>query len=577
MTIKAPVLIAALLAAMSSVSAQHVSVEEYVLPNGMRLLMIPKKGDPDITAGWIARAGSVNERPGITGISHLLEHMMFKGTRTIGSTDIDREMELLEQIDDVKAEIRKEEKDLGRRYRLGLVSAVDDPAYRSDRHNELLREYHKIENESRRYVVPNEFDQVYTFAGASGLNAGTGPDYTIYFVNVPVNKLELWFWMESDRLLNPVFREFYAELDVVKEERRMRTESTPTGIIQEQFNAMFFASSPYSWSVVGWPSDLDGMIREDVEAYFNLHYTPGNITAGLVGDFDPEQVKKLADAYFGRLRPGVRPPPAVRTREVEQVAEKRMTAYADTNPEAVIRYHSVAEGHKDEPALMVLGSLLSGRTGRLHRSLVLDRKIANSASAGQVGMKYEGYFVLNGIAKPESSPEEVEQALYEEIEKLQKEKVGERELQKVKNQFAADNFRRLESRFQLLLQILAADSNRGWRSFNEDPKLIDAVTPEDIQRVANRYFRPENRAVVLYYTKQSGESGGDRLLDGLSEQEKTQIRQFRSAVAQMSVDEARAILMKLESDAEVAPPEKAKFVEAFIQLLQQKIQKDGGE
>jgi len=151
------------------------------------------------------------------------------------------------------------------------------------------------------------------------------------------------------------------------------------------------------------------------------------------------------------------------------MAEMRMIAYAETNPEVVIRYHSVADGHANEPALVVLGSLLSGKTGRLYKSLVLDQQIANSVSAGQNGMKWEGYFALNGVAKPGSTPEAVEQALYREIEKLQKEKVNERELQKVKNQFAAENYRRLESRFFLMLQILIADSNRGGRALMRIP------------------------------------------------------------------------------------------------------------
>jgi predicted Zn-dependent peptidase len=484
--------------------AQQVNVQEYVLPNGLRLLMIPKKGDPNVSAGWISRVGSVNERPGITGISHLFEHMMFKGTHIVGTTDIAQDLKLMANMDAVKAEIRKEEQAQIVRLRLGQIQDLQDPKNRTPRHSELLQKLDGIEKAAKALIVKNEFDQIYTHAGASDMNAGTGNDYTMYYINVPANKLELWFWMESDRLMNPVFREFYSERDVVREERRLRTESTPTGKFDEQFNALFFTSSPYSWPVVGWPSDLDAITREEALAYFGINYAPNNISACLVGDFDPVQAKKLADLYFGRLKANPKGQPVVRTREVEQMAEKRMIAYAETNPEVEIRYHSVADGHVDEPALLVLGALLSGRTGRLHKSLVLDQKIANDVSAGQNGMKYEGYFVLNGVAKPESTPEAVEQGLYKEIEKLQKEKVGERELQKVKNQFAADNFRRVENRFYLMMQMLVADSNRGWKSFNEDPKKIAAVTAEDIQRVAGFYFKPENRAVALYYTKKDG-------------------------------------------------------------------------
>ncbi len=561
----------------TALQAQQVSVQEYVLPNGLRLLMVPKKGDPNVTCGWIARVGSVNERPGITGLSHLFEHMMFKGTHVIGTKDIQKDLAVMDRMDAVKAEIRKEEQAQIQRLRLGEIADLKDPKNRTPRHRELLEELAKLEKEQKDLLVKNEFDKIYTSAGASGMNAGTSEDFTVYFINVPANKLELWFWMESDRLLNPVFREFYSERDVVHEERRLSTDSTPTGKFEEEFNAMFWTSSPYSWPVVGWPSDLDGLTREEALAYFAVNYAPNNLTACLVGDFDPARARELANLYFGRLRRNPQAQPPVRTREVEQQAEKRMVAYAETNPEAQIRYHTVADGHKDEPALMVLGSLLNGRTGRLYKSLVLDQKVANSAGAGQNGQKWEGYFMLNAVAKPGSQPEDVEKALYKEIEKLQKDKVGERELQKVKNQYAASNFRRLQSHFALMIQLLLADNNRGWQSFNEDPKKLEAVTAEDVQRVATQYFKPENRAVALYYTKKTEGQAEDPLLTGLSDEEKAQVRQFRGMLGQIPKDKAPAILQQIEQQESAAPPDKKKMLEVIKKLLQEKIQKDGGK
>ena len=284
----------AILLLAPSLWAQQVAVQEYIMQNGLRFLMIPKKGDPNVAAGWIARVGSVNERPGITGLSHLFEHMMFKGTHVIGTTDIKKDLALMKRMDDVKAEIRKEEQAQIQRLRLGQIDNLQDPQNRTDRHSKLLQELAAIEKESKALIVQNELDKIYTNAGASGLNAMTSEDYTVYFSNVPANKLELWFWMESDRLMNPVFREFYSERDVVHEERRMRTDSTPTGKFDEEFNAMFWTSSPYNWPVVGWPSDLDGLTREEALDYFALNYAPNNITACLVGDFDPAQAKAVA-------------------------------------------------------------------------------------------------------------------------------------------------------------------------------------------------------------------------------------------------------------------------------------------
>ncbi len=558
-------------------TAQQVEVQEHVLSNGMKVLMVPRRGDPNVAAGWIAKVGSVNERPGITGVSHLFEHMMFKGTHVIGTRDIKKNLEVIAQLDAVRAEIREEEETQIGRLRLGEISDLRDPKNRTPRHQQLLAKLADLEKQEKDMIVKNEFDKIYTGAGASGMNAGTSYDFTVYFINVPSNKLELWFWMESDRLLNPVFREFYSERDVVREERRLRVESTPTGKFEEQFDALFWTASPYGWPVVGWPSDLDGLTREEALAYFAVNYAPNNITACLVGDFEPEQAIVLAERYFGRLRRNPQEPEPVRTREVEQMAEQRMIAFAETNPEVEVRYRTVGDGHVDDYPLTVMGALLSGRTGRLYKSLVLEQKVANSAFAGHNTLKYEGYFSVRGTAKPGNTPEQVEQALYGEIEKLQKEKVGERELQKIKNRFAADKFRRLQSNFGLMVQLLLADAGRGWQSFNEDPRKIEAVTADDIQRVANRYFKRENRTVGLYYTKKSEGAAEDPLLTGLTDEEKAQVRQMRGMVAKIPVEQAKAYLQQLEQQEGTAPPDKKKLLEVMKKLIQDRLSKQGGD
>jgi predicted Zn-dependent peptidase len=482
-------------------AAQKVPVQEVMLDNGMRVLLVQRKGDPNIAAGWVARVGSVNERPGITGLSHLFEHMMFKGTHTIGTKNWAEDERVLKEMDDVREQIRREEVALIQKQRLGEIADAKDPKHRSPQHQQLLARLEALTKQERELMVKDEYDRVYTTAGGSGMNAGTSNDFTIYFINVPANKIELWFWMESDRLANHVFREFYSERDVVHEERRLRTDSTPTGKFDEQYESMFWQSSPYGWPVVGWPSDLEGITRDEAEDYFAVNYAPNNLTACLVGDFEPARAVELAKKYFGRLKHGPRDPQPVRTQEVQQLAEKRMVAYAETVPQVRVRFHTVADGHPDDFALNILADILNGRTGRLYKSLVLQQAIANSASASEDGRKYEGLFELTGVAKPGHAPEEVEQALYKEIERLQKEPVGTEELQKVKNQNAAGDFRRLQSNFFLMLQLLLRDNVRGWETINSDPARVQAITPADIQRVANRYFKPENRTVGLYYTK----------------------------------------------------------------------------
>ena len=570
------VCVVAVLVTATPSGAQQVEVLEHVLGNGLTLLMVPRQGDPNVAAGWIAKFGSVYERPGVTGIAHLFEHMMFKGTHAIGTDDIERDLQIISELDGIKAELRDEEEHLELAYRLGEIDDPNDPAARSQRHQELLQRFDDLLAEQKSLLISNEFDRIYTGQGASGMNAGTTNDFTIYFINVPANKLELWFWMESDRLGNPVFREFYSERDVVHEERRLRTDSTPTGKFAEQFDAMFWESSPYSWPVVGWPSDLEGITRGEAVAYFETYYAPNNLALALVGDFDPEQAIAWAEQYFARIDRGDTDPGQPRTREMEQLAEKRMAAYADTNPQVGVRYHSVADGHADEPALVVLGQLLNGRTGRLYKSLVEEQGVATSAFGGQNGLKFEGFFQLSGVAKQGRTPEEVEQALYAEIVKLQTEPVGERELQKVKNQNAAANFRGLESNFNLMLQLLIRESGRGWQHINTDPALYGAVTADDVMRVAKKYFAPENRAVAVYYRKEST-AEEDPLLAGLDDQERQQVRQMRAMVGQANAEQLRQMLGQFEQQAAQVPEENRDMFEAILKIVRDRLAEIGGE
>ena len=303
MRIRLSVPVCAALLLATTVWAQEVAVEEVVLDNGMTVLLLPRPGDPNVAAGWVAKVGSVYERPGITGVAHLFEHMMFKGTSTIGTRNIESDLQLIAQLDEVKAEMRVEEAGLLEAHRLGRIEDPNDPAGRSVRHRELIERFEALLAEQDELIIKEDFSRLYSGQGASGMNAGTSYDYTVYFVNVPANKLELWFWMESDRLLNPVFREFYSERDVVHEERRLRTDSTPTGKFQEQFDALFWQSSPYSWPVVGWPSDLEGITREEALEFFGLYYAPNNLAAVLVGDFDPAEVKCAGGALFRAVVP----------------------------------------------------------------------------------------------------------------------------------------------------------------------------------------------------------------------------------------------------------------------------------
>jgi predicted Zn-dependent peptidase len=479
----------------------RVRVETFRLDNGMRLLLVQRPELTTVSAGWVAHVGSANERPGLTGLSHLFEHMLFKGSHVIGTRNIQRDLEIIEEQERIQERIRDIYSEQRERWRRGEIDDPFDPDHRTAEQIELERRFQELVEEQRRIMVKDEFDKVYTAAGGSGMNAGTTEDLTVYFVTVPANKLELWFWMESDRLLNPVFREFYAERDVVHEERRLRIESTPTGKFDEQFQALFWQSHPYAWPVVGWPSDLRVISRKQADEYYATYYAPNNLTAALVGRFDPAAVKALAARYFGRLPRGTTSPPDVVTLEAEQLAEIRMAPECDCPPQAEVRYHTVPFLHADGYALDVLAGLMNGRTGRLYKSLVLEKELATSASASQNSNRYAGYFSFVAETKGAARPEQLEAAWYEELGRIVAEPIPAEELQKVKNQIAADAYRRLDSPFFLLLQLLWYDGLGDWSYLNTWAEKTLAVTADDVKRVARNYFGKPNRAVALYHRK----------------------------------------------------------------------------
>ncbi|MGN6553479.1 MAG: M16 family metallopeptidase [Verrucomicrobiota bacterium] len=489
--------------------AQKVPVVEKYLPNGMRLLLVERHDEPTVAGGWVAHVGSANEKPGMTGIAHLFEHMMFKGSHTIGTKDFKKDLEIIAEQERVRDEMRQEESKMRAMYRRGEIDDLTNPENKTPRYLELEKEFNQLIEEQRKVLVKNEFDQILSGAGASGMNAFTSEDMTAYFENVPANKLELWMWMESDRIQNRVFREFYAERDVVFEERRMRTDSTPLGKFQEEFSAMFWESSPYSWPVVGWPSDIPAITKAQADDFYATFYSPQNITLILVGDFKAADAERLANKFFDRIPRGKTNPPEVITREVKQLAEKRMYAEADTNPQVDILWHTVPFGHKDSYALDILGQILSTRTGRLYKGLVLGSGVATEAYADQGSQKWEGYFNAGGEAREGHKPEEVEQGIYENIEKLKTELVPAEELQKVKNNFAAAEYRRLTANFPILMHLIQNDGLGDWREINEAGPKIQAVTAADVQRVANQYFTKENRSVAIYNRK-PGTNGSEK-------------------------------------------------------------------
>jgi predicted Zn-dependent peptidase len=572
MRIRFALLALALLAAPSW--AQQVQPEEVVLDNGMKFLLLPRAAQPNsVSCGWVAKVGSVNERPGITGISHFFEHMMFKGTKTIGTSDAAKDAELNQAQHAARGRLRALvlEKQYPR-WRAGELDDPWDPKNDTDEMKKIRTELTELVDQQRKVTVKDEFDSVYTGLGASGMNAFTSQDLTFYFISVPSNKLELWTWMESDRLSDHVFREFYSERDVVHEERRLRTESTPTGIFEEQFEAMFWQSSPYSWPVIGWPTDLNSYTAEQAEDYFKTWYRPNNLVGVIVGDFDKAAAKSLIKRYFGRLPKGEPTPPVV-TLEQPQKGEQRMAAECDAAPQVEVRYHSVPFGHPDEAPIEVLAELMNGQTGRLYKALIEGKQVATGASVRQDSRKYGGAFAFTGECKGDATPQLVEEAWYEELRRLQEEEIPERELQKVKNRVLADSFRRLESNFFLMMQLGYYEALGGWQYINDSPKALLAVKAEDVKRVAKKYFDVTNRSVATFTRKAGSEApAADAEIEALPAQLRAMAKQALSELAAADdPEQLQAELGQLEAQAGAVPPEVKPLLELILKRAKQRL------
>jgi len=568
--------LAALVVVAHSLLAQQVPVIEKSLPNGMTLLLVERHDDPTIAGGWVAHVGSANERPGITGIAHLFEHMMFKGTPTIGTKNYKKDLEIIAAQEKLRDQMRKEEAKMRAAYRRGEIEDLQKPENKTARYKELEKQFNDLIAQQREILVKNEWDRIYTTGGASGMNAFTSTDLTGYFITVPANKLELWMWMESERILHPIFREFYAERDVVFEERRMRTESTPLGKFEETYEAMVWTSHPYLWPTVGWPSDIPAISKAQADEFYALYYSPQNITLILVGDFKADDALAFALKYFTRIPRGKADPPDVVTLEVEQLAEKRMYAEAEANPEVDISWHTVPFGHRDAYALNILAQILSTRTGRLYKGLVLGKQVATDAQASAGPRKWAGTFDISGEAKEGHTPEEVEKAIYDEIDRLKNEDVPEHELQKVKNNFAAYEYRRLASNMSILMQLIYNDGYGDWREINNAGARHQSVTVADVRRVVNKYFSRENRNVAIY-TRKAAKSGAESSssldLTGLSPEQQSAFRAMSARIQQeKDIVKLKAALENMEAAAGSADDKAKPFIEVQRKLVQQRIE-----
>ena len=460
-------------------------VTEFTLDNGLHFIVIERPVAPVASFVTFVNVGSVNEPVGNTGVAHIFEHMAFKGTKEIGTTDWEKESAAITRADFL--------------YRQ-WVRERSKPNPDQERVKRLKKRFDETVEEADQYVVSNEFTQIIEQNGGTGLNAFTSADATGYFYSLPENRAELWFSLESDRFLNPVFREFFAEKDVVMEERRMRTDSNPVGRLIEEFLSVAYSAHPYANPVIGWASDIQGTSIEDAKRFYQQYYTPSNITIAIAGDVDPANIKDLAETYFGRMEAG-RPAPEVITNEPDQRGERRFVMVEESQPFFLSGYHTVSQTHPDFAALQLVGAITSqGRTSRLYKRLVEDEQLALAVQAfnGFPGTKYPGLFMTLAVPNQGVSLEEVEAVIEEEFQKVKDGDITQEELDRAITNARASQVRSLNSNMGLALGFAESHAQRGsWKESFNALEALEAVTLDDLQRVAETYFVKENRTVGM--------------------------------------------------------------------------------
>src|SRR5712692_1105899 len=460
------------------------------LENGLTLLVCERPEAPVFSFFTHVDVGADREAPGITGLAHMFEHMAFKGTDRIGTTNAGEEKTALEKVEQAyQAYDGERRKEVGRDEKQVAI---------------LERNWKDAMAAAQKFVVENQFGQIVEQEGGRGLNAFTNSEETGYHYSFPSNKVELWAYLESERFLHPVLREFYKEREVVHEERRL-SESDPFGRLFEQFLATAYVAHPYGQPVVGWPSDLESFSMTDAENFYKAYYVPANMVVTVVGDVKASEILPLLEKYFSRLPARPKPEP-LRTIEPRQTAERTVVLRETSQPVFIEGYHKPSALDKDNAVYEALQDLMTnGRTSRLYRSLVRDKKIAAFSGGfnGFPGAKYPNLFVFFAVSTPGHTPEETRDAIRAEIQRVENEDITDDELRMIKTRAKADLLRRLADNQGLAFQLGSAQSLYGdWRELFRAVDHIDKVSKADIRRVANATFVESNRTVGMIESTQ---------------------------------------------------------------------------
>jgi predicted Zn-dependent peptidase len=470
----------------------------HTLPNGYTFLILERAGAPIFSFATRVDVGSAQEVPGITGLAHMFEHMAFKGTPRLGTKDYAKEKVALDELEAAYLAYER------------ARSAVKPDTAEVER---LLKAFKDKEAAAQDFVVANAFDEAVSREGGVGLNAGTSAEATTYYYSLPTNKFELFAYLESERFLHPVFREFYKERDVVMEERRQRTESQPIGKLVERMLATAFLAHPYKQPTVGYMSDLQRFTMTDAEQFFRKYYVPANMVTAIVGNVKAAEIIPILDKYFGRLPKGDKPAP-LRTLEPPQAAEITITLREKAQPMYIEGYHRPSALHPDDAVYDAISEILGrGRTSRLYVSLVEKQKVAVQAQVGSglPGVKYPHLFIAFAVPARGIGNDKVAEALHVEFARMVNEDVTDEELARFKTRAKADLIRSLDSNSGLAEQLVTYQTLTGdWRDIFRYIERTDAVTKADIRRVAADVFKATNRTVARLENDAAPAAGGTR-------------------------------------------------------------------
>lgn len=453
------------------------------LPNGITVILLNRGYAPVLAFNISFRVGSVDESYRTIGAAHLLEHMLFKGTDKIGTKDYTKERVIISRMEAVGETVD----------RLKLT----DP--KNALLPELEAEIKKLQNEVRRFVESSPYDKIYTENGGIGFNASTSNDKTGYYIELPASRLEVWARLESERLLNPVLREYYLERNNVLEERLMRYDSIGTGLLFERFIAAAFIAHPYRHPIIGWRSNIPYLSVADVRKFYHDYYIPSRMTITIVGMQDTDKTFEVIGKYFGRIEPRPDPEP-IAISEPAQTGERRFNLLFESQPYLIMGWHKPAFPSRDDYVCEVISDILAGgKSSRLYRSLVMDKKIASSVDAwnGAPGSRYDNLFVIFATPSPPHTVQELERAIYDEMERFFSD-VSDREIQKVVNKLESDMVFDLVSNKGLARLLSHYQALFGdWKFAVDYVSVIKKISIQDIKAMKDRYFAEKNRTVGI--------------------------------------------------------------------------------